>query len=127
MWLVWIKKTGEFLFYDCAAESPKGRRSLCYDRAAWTARKEHKPKDTAMDMAEAMGVEMLNEEEYRYLQSLSKFDAKSSSWIVTPAAIRKLGGAIYSILEIQSKYLDHAEENYHLSSLPHNQKLSTDH
>lgn len=89
------KKSGEYLFYDCSAESPTGRRSLCYDRAAHKARKEFKPKDTAMDVAAAIGIEMLTEEEYRELQKLGKFDTKSSSWIITPADIRKLGGAIF--------------------------------
>lgn len=88
-------KTGEYIFYDCAAESPKGRRSLCYDRAAWEYRKEHKPADNAMDMAASMGVEMLTEEEYRKLQELGKFDLKTSSWVKTPEAIRKHGGAIF--------------------------------
>lgn len=89
------KKTGEYIFVDCSPESPKGRRSLCYDRAAHTARKEHKPKDTAMDMAEAMGIELLSEEHYRELQKLGEFDLKTSSWIVTPPAIRKNGGALF--------------------------------
>jgi Protein of unknown function (DUF4256) len=89
------KKTGEYIFYDCAAESPKGRRSVCYDGAALEARKEHKPKDSAMDMATAMGVELLTEEQYRELQELGEFDAKTSSWVNTPAPIRKLGGAIF--------------------------------
>src|SRR5947208_14628001 len=89
------KKTGEYIFYDCAAESPKDRRSLCYDRAALDARKEHKPKDSAVDMASAMGVEILTEDEYRELQKLGNFDTKTSSWVKTPAEIRKLGGAIF--------------------------------
>ena len=89
------KKTGEYVFYDCSAESPKGRRSVCYDREALDARKEHKPKDSALDMAAAMGVELLTEEQYRELQKLGDFDAKSSSWITTPAEIRKLGGALF--------------------------------
>ena len=88
-------KTGEYVFYDCSAESPKGRRSICYDRAAWEARKEHKPENTAMDMATEMGVEILNEEQYRELQTLGSFDLKTSSWIKTPSDIRKLGGAIF--------------------------------
>lgn len=87
--------TGEIMFYDCAAESPKGRRSLCYDRAAWESRKEFKPADNAMDMAASMGVEMLTEFEYRHLQTLGKFDLKTSSWVKTPEAIRKHGGAIF--------------------------------
>jgi len=90
------KKSGEYLFYDCSAESPKGRRSLCYDREALDARKEHKPANSAIDVAIAMGIEMLSEEEYRELQKLGKFDTKTSSWIKTPADIRKLGGAIFA-------------------------------
>lgn len=89
------KKTGEYIFYDCSAESPKGRRSLCYDRAALDARKENKPANSAMDMAAAMGIEILTEEQYRELQELGRFDAKTSSWVETPADIRKLGGAIF--------------------------------
>ena len=85
----------EFTFVDCSPESPKGRRSICYDRAAWEARKEHKPENTAMDMAAEMGVEILNEEQYRHLQTLGSFDLKTSSWIKTSADIRKLGGAIF--------------------------------
>jgi hypothetical protein len=88
-------KTGEYLFYDCSAESPKGRRSLCYDRQAWEARKENKPINNAMDVAAAMGVEMLSEEDYRKLQKLGEFDTKTSSWVKTPAAIRARGGAIF--------------------------------
>ncbi len=89
------KKTGEYIFYDCAAESPKGRRSFCYDRKALDSRKEHKPKNNAIDMATAMGVELLTEEQYRDLQQLGDFDTKTSSWVKTPEAIRKLGGAIF--------------------------------
>ncbi len=89
------EKTGEFLFMDCSPESPKERRSYCYDRAAHNARKEHKPANTAMDVAEEMGIELLTEEEYRYLQQLGKFDLKTSSWIKTPENIRKLGGALF--------------------------------
>jgi uncharacterized protein DUF4256 len=89
------KKTGAYIFYDCAAESPKGRRSLCYDREALNARKENKPKDSALDMAATMGVEILTEEQYRELQKLGDFDTKTSSWIATPSAIRKLGGALF--------------------------------
>ena len=90
------KKTGDYVFYDCSAESPKGRRSLCYDRTALESRKEHRPKTTAMDMAAAMGIELLTEEEYLELQKLGDFDTKTSSWVKTPADIRKLGGALYS-------------------------------
>jgi Protein of unknown function (DUF4256) len=89
------KKTGEYIFYDCSAESPKGRRSVCYDREALEARKEHKPRNSAMGMATAMGIEMLTEEQYRTLQTLGNFDSKTSSWVKTPSAIRKLGGAIF--------------------------------
>jgi hypothetical protein len=89
------KKTGEYLFYDCSAQTPEGRTSLCYDRAALDARKEHKPKNTVMDMATAMGVEVLSEEQYMELQKLGEFDTKRSSWIKTPDDIRKLGGALY--------------------------------
>jgi hypothetical protein len=89
------KKTGEYIFYDCSAESPKGRRSLCYDREALESRKEFKPADTALDMAAAMGVELLTEEQYQGLQKLGNFDTKTSSWLKTPAEIRQLGGAIF--------------------------------
>ncbi len=90
-----VKKTGEYVFYDCSPESPKGRYSLCYDREALDSRKEHKPKNSAMDLAAAMGIELLTEEEYHELQELGDFDTKSSSWLKTPADIRKLGGAIF--------------------------------
>jgi hypothetical protein len=89
------KKTGEYIFYDCAAESPKGRRSVCYDHEALEARKEHKPGTSAIGMATDMGIEILTEEEYRELQNLGKFDMKTSSWVKTPSEIRKLGGAIF--------------------------------
>ena len=89
------KKTGEYIFFDCSAESPKGRTSFCYDREALDSRKEFKPKNTAIDLAAAMGIELLTEEEYFALQKLGEFDLKSSSWIATPADIRKLGGALY--------------------------------
>ena len=88
------KKTGEYVFYDCSAESPKGRRSVCYDRAALESRKEHKPENNAMDMAAAMGVEVLTEEQYRDFQKLGNYDTKTSSWVKTPQEIRKLGGAL---------------------------------
>jgi len=89
------KKTGEYIFYDCSAESPKGRRSVCYDREGQEARKEHKPENNALDMAAAMGIELLTEEEYRELQQLGDFDSKTSSWIKTPSGIRNLGGALF--------------------------------
>ena len=90
------KKTGEFIFYDCSVESPNGRRSYCYDGAALAARKENKPKGNAMDMAAAMGIELLSEEQYRELHKHGKFDSKTSSWLTTPEDIRKLGGAIFA-------------------------------
>jgi len=101
------KKTGEYVFYDCSIESPKGRRSICYDREALEARKENKPKDSAVDMATAMGVELLTEEEYRVLQKLGEFDPKSSSWVKTPAEIRKLGGALYCDRRYDTVFLYH--------------------
>jgi uncharacterized protein DUF4256 len=90
------KKTGEYIFYDCSVESPKGRRSVCYDREALEARKEFKPKNNAIDMAAAMGIEILTEEQYRELQKLGNFDMKTSSWVKTPSDIRKLGGALFA-------------------------------
>ena len=89
------KKTGEYIFYDCSVESPKGRRSLCYDHKALESRKENKPADSALSMAAAMGIELLTEEQYRELQQLGEFDTKTSSWVVTPVEIRKHGGAIF--------------------------------
>jgi hypothetical protein len=89
-------KTGEYLFFDCSAESPKGRRSVCYDREGLESRKEHRPENNAIDMAAAMGIELLTEEQYRALQGLGTFDAKTSSWIQTPPEIRKLGGALFA-------------------------------
>ncbi len=89
------KKTDEYIFYDCSAESPSGRRSLCYDREALASRKENKPKDNVLDVAASMGIELLTEEQYRELQKLGKFDLKTSSWVKTPDEIRKLGGAIF--------------------------------
>ncbi len=90
------KKTGEYIFFDCSAESPQGRRSVCYDREGLESRKEHKPENNAIDMAAAMGIELLTEEQYRDLQKLGKFDSKTSSWVQTPPEIRKLGGAIFA-------------------------------
>jgi hypothetical protein len=108
------KKTGEFIFYDCSEESPKGRRSLCYDRKALDARKEHKPKDNAVDMAAAMGVELLTEEQYRELQKLGKFDTKTSSWVQTPPEIRKLGGAIFCDRRYDTVFVYHnGAESYY--------------
>ena len=101
------KKTGEYVFYDCSAESPKGRRSVCYDREALEARKEHKPKDSAIEMATAMGVELLTEEQYRELQKLGEFDLKTSSWVQTPADIRKLGGALFCDRRYNTVFLYH--------------------
>lgn len=89
------KKTDEYIFYDCSVESPKGRRSVCYDREALESRKEHKPENNAIDMAAAMGIEILTEDQYRELQKLGHFDTKTSSWVKTPANIRKLGGAVF--------------------------------
>src|SRR6476661_1743446 len=101
------KKTGEYLFYDCSAESPKGRRSLCYDREALDSRKEFKPENSAVEMAAAMGIELLTEEQYRKLQELGKFDMKTSSWIQTPSAIRKLGGAIFADFRYDHVFIYH--------------------
>src|SRR4030066_2291491 len=89
-------KTGEYIFYDCSAESPNGRRNVCYDREGQESRKEHRPENNAVDMAAAMGIELLTEEQYRELQKLGKFDTKTSSWVKTPSNIRKLGGAIFA-------------------------------
>ena len=89
------KNSGEYVFYDCSAESPKGRTSVCYDRQGWESRKEHRPKTTAIDMAADMGIELLTEEQYLELQKLGDFDTKTSSWVKTPANIRDLGGALY--------------------------------
>jgi len=108
------KKTGEYIFYDCSGESPKDRRSLCYDREALDSRKEHKPKDNAMDMAAAMGIELLTEEQYRELQTLGKFDAKTSSWVKTPSAIRKLGGALFCDRRYDTVFVYHnGAESYY--------------
>ena len=108
------KKTGEFIFYDCSEESPKGRRSLCYDREALNSRKEFKPKDSAVDMAAAMGIELLTEEEYRQLQKLGKFDLKTSSWVKTPSGIRKLGGAVFCDRRYDTVFLYHnGAESYY--------------
>jgi len=108
------KKTGEYIFYDCSAESPKGRRSVCYDHEALESRKEHKPESSAVQMAADMGIELLKEEQYRQLQQLGKFDLKTSSWIATPAAIRKLGGALFCDRRYDTVFLYHnGAESYY--------------
>jgi Protein of unknown function (DUF4256) len=108
------KKTGEYIFNDCSAESPKDRRSVCYDRQALESRKEHKPKNNAMDMAAAMGIELLTEEQYRALQKLGSFDTKTSSWIITPAEIRKLGGALFCDRRYDTVFVYHnGAESYY--------------
>jgi hypothetical protein len=108
------KKTGEYIFCDCSAESPKGRRSLCYDREALESRKEHKPKDNAVDMAAAIGIELLTEEQYRELQNLGDFDTKTSSWVKTPPDIRKLGGALFCDRRFDTVFLYHnGAESYY--------------
>jgi len=108
------QKTGEYIFYDCSAESPKGRRSLCYDRAAWEARKEHKPENNVVDVAAEMGVELLTEDQYRELQQFGKFDTKTSSWVKTPAEIRKLGGAIFCDFRYGNIFMYHnGAESYY--------------
>ncbi|HZI60960.1 MAG TPA: DUF4256 domain-containing protein [Pyrinomonadaceae bacterium] len=101
------KKTGEYVFFDCSAESPKGRRSVCYDHEALAARKEHKPKDSALNMAATMGIELLTEEQYRELQQLGEFDMKTSSWVKTPSEIRKLGGALFCDRRYNQIFLYH--------------------
>ncbi len=108
------KSTGEYIFYDCSVESPSGRRSLCYDREALQARKEHKPKNNALDMAAAIGIELLTEEQYRELQKLGDFDTKTSSWVKTPPAIRKLGGALFCDRRYNTVFVYHnGAESYY--------------
>lgn len=108
------KKTGEYIFYDCSADSPKGRRSLCYDREALESRKEFKPKDSAVGMADEMGIELLTEEQYRELQKLGNFDMKTSSWLKTPSNIRKLGGAIFGDFRFDTVFVYHnGAESYY--------------
>lgn len=108
------KKTNEYIFFDCSAESPKDRRSLCYDRDALDSRKEHKPKNSAVDMASEMGIEILTEEQYRQLQKLGKFDLKTSSWVKTPSGIRKLGGAVFCDRRYDTVFLYHnGAESYY--------------
>ncbi|MBK6905541.1 MAG: DUF4256 domain-containing protein [Saprospirales bacterium] len=110
------KKTGDYIFYDCAAESPKGRRSLCYDHQALESRKENKPEYSAVEMARDMGIELLTEEQYRELQQLGDFDTKTSSWVNTPADIRKLGGALYCDRRYNHVFLGHnGAESYYAS------------
>lgn len=107
-------KTGEYMFCDCSAETPKGRRSVCYDREALESRKENKPENNVMDMTTTMGIELLTEEEYRTLQKLGKFDAKTSSWLKTPSAIRKLGGAIFGDCRYDTVFVYHnGAESYY--------------
>ena len=108
------KKTGEYIFYDCSEESPKGRRSLCYDREALDSRKENKPKGSALDLATAMGAELLTEEQYRELQTLGNFDTKTSSWVKTPSAVRKLGGALFCDRRFDTVFVYHnGAESYY--------------
>ena len=108
------KKTGEYIFYDCSAESPKGRRSVCYDGEALRSRKEHKPQNSAMDLAADMGVEILTEEQYRELQKLGDFDTKTSSWVKTPSEIRNLGGALFCDRRYNHVFLSHnGAESYY--------------
>ena len=108
------ERTGEYIFYDCAVESPKGRRSLCYDREALDKRKENKPQGSALDMAAAIGIELLTEEQYRDLQKLGTFDAKTSSWVKTPTPIRKLGGALFCDRRYDTVFLYHnGAESYY--------------
>lgn len=108
------KKTGEYIFYDCSAESPKDRRSLCYDREALDSRKENKPANNALDVAAAIGIDLLTEEQYRELQKLGEFDTKTSSWVKTPADIRKLGGAVFCDRRYNTVFLYHnGAESYY--------------
>jgi len=108
------RSTGEYVFVDCSTESPKGRRSVCYDHEAWESRKENKPANNAMDMADAMGIELLTEKQYRDLQNLGQFDLKTSSWVKTPAEIRKLGGALFCDRRYDTVFLYHnGAESYY--------------
>ncbi|HWB24439.1 MAG TPA: DUF4256 domain-containing protein [Chitinophagaceae bacterium] len=108
------KKTGDYIFYDCSAESPKGRRNVCYDSEALASRKQYKPGDSAVNMATVMGIELLTEEQYRALQKVGQFDTKTSSWVATPAAIRKLGGAVFCDRRYNTVFLYHnGAESYY--------------
>ena len=113
--VVWYEKeTGEYIFYDCSAETPKGRRNVCYDREALESRKEHAPKNSAIDMASAMGIALLTQEQYRDLQKLGQFDQKTSSWVETPSNIRKLGGAIFCDRRYDTVFVYHnGAESYY--------------
>lgn len=108
------EETGEFIFFDCSPESPKGRRSLCYDRAAWESRKEHKPASSALELAAAMGIKVLSEDEFQYLQTLGSFDLKTSSWLETPSPVRNLGGAIFGDCRFGRVFIYHnGAESYY--------------
>jgi hypothetical protein len=108
------EKTGEYIFYDCSLESPKGRRSVCYDREGLESRKENKPENNTVDMASAMGIELLTEEQYRILQKLGNFDTKTSSWVKTPSSIRKLGGALFADFRYDNVFIYHnGAESYY--------------
>src|SRR5690606_37614811 len=110
------KKSGQYIFYDCSAESPKGRRSTCYDRKGLESRKEHQPENNAIDMAAAMGIELLTEQQYRELQQLGRFDEKTSSWIQTPTAIRNLGGALFADYRYDNVFVYHnGAQSYYAS------------
>ena len=112
--VVYDRKTGEYIFYDCSAESPKGRRSVCYDQEALESRKEHKPKNSAVGMATEMGIELLTETQYRELQQFGKFDTKTSSWVLTPTSIRELGGAIFGDWRYGNVFIYHnGAESYY--------------
>jgi hypothetical protein len=112
--VIYDKTTNEFIFYDCSAESPKGRRSICYDRQALESRKEYKPENSAIEMAITMGIELLTEAQYRELQKLDKFDAKTSSWVQTPSEIRVLGGALFCDLRYNHVFVYHnGAESYY--------------
>lgn len=112
----WDSKTGEYIFYDCSAESPKGRRKLCYDREALEARKKYKPENNAVDMAASMGIELLTEEQYRELQKIESVDLKTSSWVQTPPAVRELGGALFCDRRYDTVFVYHnGADSYYTS------------